>query len=127
MNIICKSFSLPETFAQHMSICHVRVKLYESPSLLLHSSAISLRMAYILHHSTTFHNHGSGYHKIEEGGASPVGHSHFPGVLGGHSNTSVQAAFIHVVGDLLQSVGVMVAATIIYFRVSMHMPMKDSK
>nr|XP_023687366.1 zinc transporter 2-like [Paramormyrops kingsleyae] len=77
---------------------------------------VNIIMAYILHHSTTFHNHGSGYHKIEEGGASPVGHSHFHGLLGGHGNTSVQAAFIHVVGDLLQSVGVMVAATIIYFR-----------
>ncbi|XP_074438449.1 putative proton-coupled zinc antiporter SLC30A3 isoform X3 [Larus michahellis] len=30
--------------------------------------------------------------------------------------TSVRAAFIHVVGDLLQSVGVLVAATIIYFK-----------
>ncbi|TFK13450.1 putative polypeptide N-acetylgalactosaminyltransferase-like protein 3 [Platysternon megacephalum] len=43
------------------------------------------------------------------------GHSHH-----GHSkqrNTSVQAAFIHVVGDLLQSVGVLVAAYIIYFKV----------
>uniref|UniRef100_A0A672I9W1 Probable proton-coupled zinc antiporter SLC30A3 n=1 Tax=Salarias fasciatus TaxID=181472 RepID=A0A672I9W1_SALFA len=51
---------------------------------------VNIIMAYILHHSTTFHAHGSGYH--------------------------VRAAFIHVVGDLLQSVGVMVAAAIIYFR-----------
>lgn len=72
-------------------------------------------MAYILHHSTTFHAHGSGYHQIDEDGRSPVGHSH--SLLSGHGNTSVRAAFIHVVGDLLQSVGVMVAATIIYFRV----------
>ncbi|CAM9934001.1 unnamed protein product [Bubo scandiacus] len=31
-------------------------------------------------------------------------------------HTSVRAAFVHVVGDLLQSVGVLVAATIIYFK-----------
>ncbi|KAK5879715.1 hypothetical protein CesoFtcFv8_022809 [Champsocephalus esox] len=74
-------------------------------------------MAYILHHSTTFHSHGSGYQQIEEGGRSPAAHGHSHALLGGgHSNTSVRAAFIHVVGDLLQSVGVMVAAIIIYFR-----------
>ncbi|XP_041814992.1 zinc transporter 2 [Chelmon rostratus] len=75
---------------------------------------VNIIMAYILHHSTTFHAHGSGYHQIDEDGRSPVGHSH--SLLSGHGNTSVRAAFIHVVGDLLQSVGVMVAATIIYFR-----------
>lgn len=74
-------------------------------------------MAYILHHSTTFHAHSSGYHQIDEDGQSPVVHGHSHALLGSHGNTSVRAAFIHVVGDLLQSVGVMVAATIIYFRV----------
>ncbi|CAM5167958.1 unnamed protein product [Eretmochelys imbricata] len=47
------------------------------------------------------------------------GHSHHGHSHRGHSkqgNTSVQAAFIHVVGDLLQSVGVLVAAYIIYFK-----------
>ncbi|XP_061099561.1 zinc transporter 2 [Conger conger] len=77
---------------------------------------VNIIMAYILHHSTTFHSHGTGYQKIDEGGASPVSHGHSHGILGGHSNTSVRAAFIHVVGDLLQSVGVLVAAIIIYFR-----------
>ncbi|KAG9347562.1 hypothetical protein JZ751_005130, partial [Albula glossodonta] len=77
---------------------------------------VNIIMAYILHHSTTFHSHGSGYQKIDEGGVSPVGHGHSHGLLGGHGNTSVRAAFIHVVGDLLQSVGVLVAAIIIYFR-----------
>lgn len=74
-------------------------------------------MAYILHHSTTFSAHGTGYHKMDEGGHSPLGHGHSH-MLGGHDNTSVRAAFIHVVGDLLQSIGVMVAAIIIYFWVS---------
>lgn len=78
------------------------------------------RMAYILHHSTTFHSHGSGYHKIDENGMSPVGHGHSHSLLGNHGNTSVRAAFIHVLGDLLQSFGVMVAAIIIFFRVNEH-------
>uniref|UniRef100_A0A3P8UV03 Probable proton-coupled zinc antiporter SLC30A3 n=1 Tax=Cynoglossus semilaevis TaxID=244447 RepID=A0A3P8UV03_CYNSE len=76
---------------------------------------VNIIMAYILHHSTTFHAHGSVPPRhIDEDGRSPVNHSH--ALLSGHGNTSVRAAFIHVVGDLLQSVGVMVAATIIFFR-----------
>lgn len=74
-------------------------------------------MAYILHHSTTFHAHGGGYHQIDESGQSPEAHGHAHTLFGSQGNTSVRAAFIHVVGDLLQSVGVLVAATIIYLRV----------
>ncbi|XP_067274012.1 zinc transporter 2 [Pseudorasbora parva] len=77
---------------------------------------VNIIMAYILHHSTTFHSHGSGYHKIDDNGMSPVGHGHSHSLLGNHGNTSVRAAFIHVLGDLLQSFGVLVAAIIIYFR-----------
>ncbi|TRY98104.1 hypothetical protein DNTS_028467 [Danionella cerebrum] len=66
---------------------------------------VNIVMAYILHHSTTFHSHGSGYHKIDESGMSPVGHGHSHSLLGNHGNTSVRAAFIHVLGDLLQSFG----------------------
>ncbi|KAM9355842.1 zinc transporter 2 [Pholidichthys leucotaenia] len=76
---------------------------------------VNIVMAYILHHSTTFHTHGSGYHQIDEDGQT-VSHVPAPTLLGAHSNTSVRAAFIHVLGDLLQSIGVLVAATIIYFR-----------
>ena len=41
-----------------------------------------------------------------------------PGKRAQQSNASVRAAFVHVVGDLLQSVSVMVSAIIIYFKVS---------
>ncbi|XP_056333163.1 proton-coupled zinc antiporter SLC30A2-like [Danio aesculapii] len=43
-----------------------------------------------------------------------VGHSHSQ--TEEHRNTSIRAAFIHVLGDLLQSFGVLLAAIIIYFR-----------
>uniref|UniRef100_A0A8D2IZX4 Solute carrier family 30 member 2 n=1 Tax=Varanus komodoensis TaxID=61221 RepID=A0A8D2IZX4_VARKO len=43
------------------------------------------------------------------------GHSHHAHDTRGQ-NTSVRAAFIHVVGDLVQSIGVLVAAYIIYFK-----------
>ena len=36
-----------------------------------------------------------------------------------HDNINVRAAFIHVLGDLIQSVGVLVAAIIIFIKVSM--------
>ncbi|XP_065446088.1 probable proton-coupled zinc antiporter SLC30A3 isoform X2 [Chrysemys picta bellii] len=70
---------------------------------------INVIMAYILHQSVTGHGHARGYEKMEEspGCCAPPG-SPPPG------STSVRAAFVHVVGDLLQSLGVLTAATIIY-------------
>ncbi|KAM9297544.1 putative proton-coupled zinc antiporter SLC30A3 [Morus bassanus] len=72
---------------------------------------VNLVMAYILHQSPTGHGHGTGgYEQLESTGGCLSSHTPLPG------STSVRAAFIHVVGDLLQSVGVLVAATIIYFK-----------
>ncbi|NXS04231.1 ZNT8 protein, partial [Oxylabes madagascariensis] len=70
---------------------------------------VNLVMAYILHQSPAGHSHGTGaYERLESsGGCQP---SALPG------STSVRAAFVHVVGDLLQSISVLVAATIIYFK-----------
>ncbi|XP_029893893.1 zinc transporter 3 isoform X1 [Aquila chrysaetos chrysaetos] len=74
---------------------------------------VNLVMAYILHQSPAGHSHShgaGGYEQLESTGGCPPGHAALPG------STSVRAAFVHVVGDLLQSVGVLVAATIIYFK-----------
>lgn len=69
-------------------------------------------MAYILHQAPAIHGHGvGGYEQLESAGGCLPGHAPLPG------STSVRAAFVHVVGDLLQSIGVLVAATIIYFKV----------
>ncbi|KAL7980487.1 hypothetical protein Chor_001641 [Crotalus horridus] len=62
--------------------------------------AVNIMMGIILHQS----GHGHSHH----------GHSHSH--KEGTQNTSVRAAFIHVVGDLVQSIGVLVAAIIIYFK-----------
>lgn len=74
-------------------------------------------MAVILHQSTPFHSHShhyaAGYEELENSRVDE--HSSHPNHLG---NTSVRAAFIHVIGDLFQSIGVFVAATIIFFKVS---------
>ncbi|XP_058712522.1 proton-coupled zinc antiporter SLC30A2 [Poecile atricapillus] len=44
------------------------------------------------------------------------GHGHSHGAGGEQPNASVRAAFVHVVGDLLQSVGVLIASYIIFFK-----------
>uniref|UniRef100_A0A8C5TJI9 Solute carrier family 30 member 2 n=1 Tax=Malurus cyaneus samueli TaxID=2593467 RepID=A0A8C5TJI9_9PASS len=45
-----------------------------------------------------------------------TGHGHSHGGAGEQPNASVRAAFVHVVGDLLQSVGVLIASYIIFFK-----------
>ena len=60
---------------------------------------VNLAMMRILHQG---HGHSHG------GGGGGHGHSH------GEGNINVRAAFIHAVGDLVQSVGVMIAAIIIW-------------
>ena len=55
------------------------------------------------------HGHDHSHSGDEEGGH---GHSHGKG----NANINVRAAFIHVLGDFFQSLGVFVAAIIIFFR-----------
>lgn len=50
-------------------------------------------------------------HGHSHGGAHEQPHTHE------QPNASVRAAFVHVVGDLLQSVGVLIASYIIFFKV----------
>uniref|UniRef100_T1IRQ1 Cation efflux protein transmembrane domain-containing protein n=1 Tax=Strigamia maritima TaxID=126957 RepID=T1IRQ1_STRMM len=52
-------------------------------------------------------------------GSSLVGHTHSS--HSHKSNINVRAAFIHVIGDLLQSIGVLVTALIINFRPEYHL------
>uniref|UniRef100_A0A8C5NXZ2 Solute carrier family 30 (zinc transporter), member 2 n=1 Tax=Jaculus jaculus TaxID=51337 RepID=A0A8C5NXZ2_JACJA len=58
--------------------------------------AVNILMGLTLHQSGHGHSHGHGNQQQE--------------------NPNVRAAFIHVIGDLLQSVGVLVAAFILYFK-----------
>ena len=59
------------------------------------------------------HGHSHGYSSMDETQEKEHGHSHSQ-----KENINVRAAFIHVIGDLVQSIGVFVAALIIYIRVS---------
>ena len=70
-------------------------------------------MALILHQSGGSHGHG---HSHAHGHALTSEPPARKGRKGGHAhgNTSVRAAFVHVLGDLLHSVGVLTAAAIIH-------------
>uniref|UniRef100_UPI0037E73977 proton-coupled zinc antiporter SLC30A2-like n=1 Tax=Semicossyphus pulcher TaxID=241346 RepID=UPI0037E73977 len=69
---------------------------------------VNVLMVLILHQSGASHSHSHGLPSARLQ-SQEHGHHH------GHGNASVKAAFIHVVGDLVQSVGVLLAATIIHF------------
>uniref|UniRef100_A0A8B9F6J4 Probable proton-coupled zinc antiporter SLC30A3 n=1 Tax=Amazona collaria TaxID=241587 RepID=A0A8B9F6J4_9PSIT len=69
--------------------------------------AVGVNLVYVPHGAV----HGTGgYEQLESTGGCLPSHAPLPG------STSVRAAFVHVVGDLLQSISVLVAATIIYFK-----------
>lgn len=74
--------------------------------------AINIVMAVILHQSGHNHSHGG----TSEGRSHDTESTPQGSKLSGRRNPSVRAAFIHVVGDLLQSFGVLIAAFVIYFR-----------
>uniref|UniRef100_A0A8C2YEB2 Solute carrier family 30 member 2 n=1 Tax=Coturnix japonica TaxID=93934 RepID=A0A8C2YEB2_COTJA len=63
--------------------------------------AVNIVMGVALHQTGHGHSHG---------GAHEQPHTHE------QPNASVRAAFVHVVGDLLQSVGVLIASYIIFFK-----------
>ncbi|XP_078423315.1 proton-coupled zinc antiporter SLC30A2-like [Cetorhinus maximus] len=74
--------------------------------------AVNIVMGIILHQSGHNHSHGS----IGEVRSHDIESNNHGSRLNGSVNPSVRAAFIHVVGDLLQSVGVLLAAYAIYFK-----------
>ncbi|XP_003415454.1 proton-coupled zinc antiporter SLC30A2 isoform X1 [Loxodonta africana] len=63
--------------------------------------AVNIIMGLILHQSDHGHSHG---------------HSHSHNTSEQQQNPSVRAAFVHVIGDFMQSLGVLVAAYILYFK-----------
>lgn len=99
----------------YLAVNRIVTKEYEiNATIMLITSAAGVVINIIM--GATLHTHGHSH----EGTAS---HSH-PNDLenGDHkeehtgTNINVKAAFIHVVGDFIQSVGVFIAALIIYFK-----------
>ena len=62
------------------------------------------------------HGHSHGGDEKESGDTRHHGHSHDVKDRGHKENINVKAAFIHVIGDFVQSLGVFTAALIIYFK-----------
>ncbi|CAG0917010.1 unnamed protein product [Notodromas monacha] len=90
--------------------------------------AVNIFMALTLHEHGHGHSHSHSHSHddpkansepqgVENGSCEvsvreqPSGHSHHS-----HQNINVRAAFIHVIGDFIQSVGVFIAALVIYFK-----------
>ncbi|XP_058012516.1 probable proton-coupled zinc antiporter SLC30A4 isoform X2 [Ahaetulla prasina] len=74
--------------------------------------AVNLIMGFLLSQSGHLHSHSHAPSSVPPSGSSAAapGHSHSSGSL------AVRAAFIHALGDLVQSIGVLVAAYIIRFK-----------
>ena len=74
-------------------------------------------MMAVLHQHGHGHSHGGGHghtHGAEEGGGERKVKKR-----GIHNkNINVHAAFIHVLGDLIQSIGIVIAGYLIWFKVS---------
>lgn len=89
--------------------------------------AVNFIMGFLLNQGGHLHGHSHG-HSHSHGPSHSHGHSHGPagGAAGSQSSGSgqpkslgslaVRAAFIHALGDLLQSVGVLIAAYIVRFK-----------
>lgn len=73
-------------------------------------------------HSHGGHSHGNHSHGNQEQNASTIESNHSDTssdvIIKDGPNINVRAAFIHVIGDFIQSIGVFIAALIIYFKVS---------
>ena len=73
-------------------------------------------------HGHTHDSHGHS-HSINDGGDTTGSSSETDGLVADKSKSklkkdlNVRAAFVHVIGDLVQSVGVFIAALFIYFKV----------
>ncbi|XP_073957291.1 proton-coupled zinc antiporter SLC30A2-like isoform X2 [Choristoneura fumiferana] len=116
----------------YMAVQRVIYRQFEIDALvMLITSAVgvvvNLIMGLTLHQHG--HSHGGGGHGHSHGGANPVlnnkdrsSESDVESSSSHHheqrENINVRAAFIHVLGDFLQSFGVLVAAIVIYFKPS---------
>ena len=90
-------------------------------------------MIFVLHQHS-HHHHGPHGHTSKQHTPAAAGIAREVESVGGtaelnssikmkkHTNINVRAAFIHVIGDLFQSIGVVIAAYIIRFKVHHYCP-----
>ena len=76
---------------------------------------VNLIMGFVLMQSGHGHSHGGIPHTSDHGHAHGGEHDHDEHGDSGSGSIAVRSAFIHVIGDALQSFGVMIAAGLIWF------------
>ncbi|XP_027744791.1 zinc transporter 4 [Empidonax traillii] len=76
--------------------------------------AVNLIMGFLLNQSGHLHSHSHSHPHSHVPQSSSPSTAHGSGH--GHSSLAVRAAFVHALGDLVQSIGVLVAAYIIRFK-----------
>ncbi|KAH0619982.1 hypothetical protein JD844_014463 [Phrynosoma platyrhinos] len=130
--VVVFSFSLPEVLSAMVSVLLIYILmvflLYEAVQRTIHMDyeingdvmlitaavgvAVNLIMGFLLNQSGHLHSHSHAPSSVPppNSSATASGHSH------GHSSLAVRAAFVHALGDLVQSIGVLVAAYIIRFK-----------
>ncbi|ORZ38131.1 cation efflux family-domain-containing protein [Catenaria anguillulae PL171] len=62
------------------------------------------------------HGHSHGHSHSHSHSDAEAGHSHSHSHGHSHDNVNLRAAIIHIIGDIVQSVGVIISSLIIYFR-----------
>ncbi|CAH2050919.1 unnamed protein product, partial [Iphiclides podalirius] len=118
----------------YMAVQRVINKTFEiDATVMLITSAVGVAVNLVMGLTLHQHGHSHGGHGHSHGGTNPVlnnrerggdsdaesSSSHSPAQAHAHTHTeniNVRAAFIHVLGDFLQSFGVLVAALVIYFK-----------
>lgn len=78
--------------------------------------AVNLVMGFLLNQGGHLHSHGHGHGHSHGPAAGPSSQSAGSGQQRQHGSLAVRAAFIHALGDLLQSVGVLIAAYVVRFK-----------
>ncbi|NXN78722.1 ZNT4 protein, partial [Bombycilla garrulus] len=78
--------------------------------------AVNLIMGFLLNQSGHLHSHSHSHSHPPSHVAQLNSPSTAQGSSHGHSSLAVRAAFVHALGDLVQSIGVLVAAYIIRFK-----------
>lgn len=85
---------------------------------------INIIMAFVLHHKTNrVSTEGIPLNNTDNLQEEDAIHPNDPvskKSLSQHKNLNIRSAFLHVIGDLIQSIGVVIAALIIYFEPSYH-------
>ncbi|XP_055769551.1 probable proton-coupled zinc antiporter SLC30A4 [Salvelinus fontinalis] len=89
------------------------------PSQTKRRNQYFLCMGFLLNQTGNGHLHSHGGHGHSHGVPPPPSHGHShggPPAQGPQGSLAVRAAFIHALGDLVQSIGVLIAAYIVRFK-----------